>query len=73
MATNAAKTVKEAVTNKLDPLVEIYAQMFAHGVRTPVLRRPDEYGMAYEDVFFPAMDGSPWRAGSSPPRGPRSC
>ncbi|KMK72690.1 hypothetical protein ACJ65_10445 [Kocuria rhizophila] len=57
MATNAARTVKEAVTNKLDPLVEIYAQMFAHGVRTPVLRRPDEYGMAYEDVFFPAMDG----------------
>lgn len=58
MATNAAKTVKEALTNKLDPLVEIYAQMFAHGVRTPVLRRPDEYGMAYEDVFFPAMDGT---------------
>ena len=48
MAVNAAKTVKETVTNKLDPLVEIYAQMFAHGVRTPVLRRPDEYGMDYD-------------------------
>lgn len=57
MAVNAARTVKETVTNKLDPLVEIYAQMFAHGVRTPVLRRPDEYGMDYEDVFFPSMDG----------------
>ena len=57
MAANVANTVKVAVTNKLDPLVEIYAQMFAHGVRTPVLRRPDEYGMEYEDVFFPSMDG----------------
>lgn len=57
MVANVAKTVKEGVGNKLDPLVEIYAQMFAHGVRTPVLRRPDEYGMEYEDVFFPAMDG----------------
>lgn len=26
-------------------------------MRTPVLRRPDEYGMDYEDVFFPAADG----------------
>lgn len=57
MVNSVAKTVKNAVTNKLDPLVEIYAQMFAHGVRAPVLRRPDEYGMPYEDVFFPSMDG----------------
>lgn len=57
MAASVARAVKETVTNKLDPLVEIYAQMFAHGVRTPVLRRPDEYGMEYKDVFFPAMDG----------------
>ena len=57
MAGNVARTVKEAVTNRLDPLVEIYAQLFAHGVRTPVLRRPSDRGMAYEDVFFPAMDG----------------
>ena len=33
------------------------ADLFAHSTRTPVLRRPDEYGMAYEDVYFPAMDG----------------
>ena len=26
--------------------------------RTPVLRRPNDYGMAYEDVFFPALDGT---------------
>jgi hypothetical protein len=26
--------------------------------RSPILRRPDEYGMDYEDVFFPALDGT---------------
>lgn len=57
MAANVAKTVKDTLGNKLDPLVEIYAQMFAHGVRTPILRRPDDYGMDYEDVWFPSMDG----------------
>lgn len=25
--------------------------------RSPILRRPDEYGMEYEEVFFPALDG----------------
>lgn len=56
-AGNLFNTVKETVTNTLDPLVESYAQLFAHGLRTPVLRRPDEYGMEYEDVFFSSMDG----------------
>jgi len=31
--------------------------MIAQVPRTPILRRPDEYGMEYEDVFFPAADG----------------
>jgi uncharacterized protein len=33
------------------------AEFFAKGMRTPILRRPDEYGMAYEA----------WKAGSSSP------
>jgi uncharacterized protein len=33
------------------------ADLFVHSTRTPILRRPDEYGIAYEDVFFPSMDG----------------
>ena len=33
------------------------ATFFNKSIRTPVLRRPDEYGMAYENVFFPSMDG----------------
>jgi pimeloyl-ACP methyl ester carboxylesterase len=37
----------------IEPLVELWA----HGKRTPVYRHPDEVGLEYEDVFFPAMDG----------------
>jgi esterase/lipase len=33
------------------------AQALGKPPRTPILRRPDEYGMEYEDVFFPALDG----------------
>ncbi|WED23233.1 lysophospholipase [Vibrio sp. JC009] len=32
-------------------------KMIAQVPRTPILRRPDEYGMDYEDVSFPASDG----------------
>ncbi|MET8706697.1 alpha/beta hydrolase [Streptomyces californicus] len=35
------------------------AQGFAYTRRVPVLRRPDEYGLAYEDVTFPSQDGTP--------------
>lgn len=31
--------------------------VFAMSGRIPILRRPDEYGMAYEDIFFPSLDG----------------
>jgi len=33
------------------------ADLMAHSTRTPILRWPNEYGMEYEDVFFPALDG----------------
>ena len=40
-----------------DPVTDGLAQFFAHSIRTPILRRPDEYGMEFEDVFFPSLDG----------------
>lgn len=40
-----------------NPIIDGLADFFAKSIRTPILRRPDEYGMAYEDVFFPSMDG----------------
>ena len=33
------------------------AELMTHSARTPILRWPDGYGLEYEDVFFPAMDG----------------
>lgn len=34
-----------------------YPALFTHGMRTPVWRRPDEYGMKYQDITFPSSDG----------------
>jgi pimeloyl-ACP methyl ester carboxylesterase len=40
------------------PFIDGLAHFFATSMRTPVLHHPDEYGMEYEDVFFPSMDGT---------------
>lgn len=42
---------------QITEIIDNMADLFAHSRRTPVLHTPDEYGMAYEDIFFPAMDG----------------
>ncbi|WP_312655423.1 alpha/beta hydrolase family protein [Kluyvera ascorbata] len=43
--------------SQANALIDGMAELFAHSVRTPILHYPDEYGMEYEDVFFPAQDG----------------
>lgn len=48
-------TWNESDKKKMNPLVEF----FNKGLRSPVFRRPDEVGLAYEDVFFPSQDGVP--------------
>ncbi|EXK81164.1 hypothetical protein FOQG_14409 [Fusarium oxysporum f. sp. raphani 54005] len=45
-------------TEAINNFVEGYAQLFKTGQRSPILRRPDEYGMEYEDIFFPSLDGT---------------
>ncbi|HVV90008.1 MAG TPA: alpha/beta hydrolase [Solirubrobacterales bacterium] len=52
----------ETVSHKLDPVVERYAQMFAHGARTPVLKDPGDVGLEFEETFFPSLDGVPLEA-----------
>ena len=42
-----------------DAFIQALAQGLAYPQRTPILKRPDELGLAYEDVFFPALDGVP--------------
>lgn len=46
----------------MEELVEQYAGLFATGVRTPVLRRPDDVGLEYEELTFPSKDGVPLEA-----------
>jgi uncharacterized protein len=45
-------------SNEALQFMDSMAEFFARSIRTPVLRRPDEFGMDYEDVFFPSMDGT---------------
>lgn len=42
-----------------DDFVELWTTGTTAGRRAPVLRRPDEAGLDYEDVTFPSMDGVP--------------
>lgn len=44
---------------ELEAFVDGYVGLFATGVRTPVLERPSDYGMDYEELTFPSMDGVP--------------
>jgi pimeloyl-ACP methyl ester carboxylesterase len=42
-----------------DQVILALAQGLAKPQRTPILKRPDEVGLQFEDVFFPALDGLP--------------
>ncbi|BBY06675.1 hypothetical protein MNVI_19930 [Mycobacterium noviomagense] len=43
----------------LDSFVDMWVTGTTAGRRAPVLRRPGEVGLEYEEVFFPSMDGVP--------------
>ncbi|RGP81341.1 esterase lipase [Fusarium longipes] len=45
-------------SDAINQFVESYAQLFKTGQRSPILRRPSEYGMEFEDIFFPSLDGT---------------
>jgi len=53
----APTTAPSVPTATTDDFINGLADMMAYSARTPILRRPDDYGLAYEDVFFPAQDG----------------
>ena len=61
-AVNAIKGVAGKVADKLDPLTEQYAGLFKTGLRTPVMRKPSDYGMDFDECWFPSMDGVPLEA-----------
>src|SRR6266536_2303673 len=51
------KNMKTENSTTSEEFINNLAELMAHSTRTPVLRWPDEYGMEYEEVFFPALDG----------------
>jgi hypothetical protein len=40
-----------------EAFIDSPADLMAYSKRTPVLLWPDQYGMEYEEIFFPALDG----------------
>jgi pimeloyl-ACP methyl ester carboxylesterase len=59
---NIGANIARKVSHVIHPVIEQYAKLFKEGARTPVLRRPSDYGMQYEDCFFPSADGIPLEA-----------
>jgi hypothetical protein len=41
----------------LDTFLDLWVTGTTGGRRAPVLRRPGEVGLEYEEVFFPSLDG----------------
>jgi len=54
---NVSAQNKTATDTKNAEAIEGMAEMMAHSLRTPIMRTPDQYGMEYEDIFFPSTDG----------------
>ena len=54
----ATSTENQTAANPIKEQMQQIVPQLATSARSPVLRRPDEYGMNYEDVFFPSLDGT---------------
>lgn len=53
----------------VDELVKNLANTFGRPIRSPTLHWPDEYGLEYENVTFPSLDGVPLDAWFIPYKG----
>lgn len=56
-ATSETRTAPASQPSSSEQFINGLADVMAYSTRTPILRWPNEYGLEYEDVFFPAMDG----------------
>jgi uncharacterized protein len=56
---------------QIDQSLERFADGFAQQLRSPVLHWPDEAGLTYENVSFPALDGVPLEGWFIPCEGSR--
>src|SRR5215467_7715618 len=58
------KTISEEDYAKVKALAAIVKPL-----RSVLHKTPDDYGMTgWRDISFPSADGTPWKAGTSPPR-----
>jgi len=51
--------IDDKTQQAFDNFVQLWTTGTTGGRRAPVLRRPDEVGLDYEDVVFPSLDGVP--------------
>ncbi|ONK02314.1 alpha/beta hydrolase [Pectobacterium actinidiae] len=56
-ATTVTTTNDATADTASDAFINGLADLMAHSTRTPILRWPNEYGMEFEEIFFPAIDG----------------
>lgn len=45
------------INDQQTQMLTTLAQGLSYGMRTPILRTPEDYGMAYEDISFETQDG----------------
>ena len=50
---------KTELTHEQSEILQRFVEGFSWPRRSPVLHSPSEYGLDYEDIFFPARDGVP--------------
>ncbi|QHF44875.1 alpha/beta hydrolase [Pseudomonas sp. S35] len=55
----AAALTPVAADAKAEAFINGMADLMSHSTRTPILRWPHEYGLEFEEIFFPAIDGVP--------------
>ncbi len=62
MSPQVTATQTHVADDEIPQLIKNLAHTFGHPIRSPILRWPEEYGLAYEEVVFPSMDGIPLEA-----------
>lgn len=57
LSINAQEKNNNTMNDQTQQMMNALLQVMGQESRTPILRRPSDYDMEYEDVFFAAMDG----------------
>ena len=67
-----ATDIDAELDDQLSATLDAMADAFSHSPRSPVLRSPASAGLVYEDVTFPAEDGTPLEGWFVPARAARA-